>query len=759
MNVASNSSDSDINISQLISIVLDGKWWILASAVIFMIFSFIYVQLATPIYSGNALIQVEKKSAGIPGLSDMGDIFSQEGSSTTEIEILKTRSIIGQTVDDFKLYIHVTPKFFPLIGKYFYRNFKGKGVARPLWGLFNSYAWGGERISIVSLDVPDHLIGKKLILTAGENGTYKLHYDGALLLEGKAGGQLTVSNKQATTIVSDLDLKQDENPDLEPGGVARSADGKISLIAAGMKARPGSQFILVRSNRYLTLNDLQKKLSISELGKKTGILNLSMKHPDPKYIVKILDSIVASYIQQNVERVSEQAGKSLNFVTERLPVVKKELADSEEELNKYMLKRGSADVTLETKALLNQVVDVDAKIYELKLIEADLKRKYTKTHPVYISFLKKKEDLALLRDRLNRKIESLPETQKDVLRLMRSIETKQKIYLNMLKQSQELRIIKAGAVGNVRSLDLAEASPIPVSPKKFVTIVVAAILGLFFGIVLVFIKNYFYHCIESIADLEALDLQVLASVPECAAIADSSNNILELRAENGTSLVASLYPEDLSIEALRSLRTSLHFALMDAKNNIFMISGPTPNIGKSFISTNLSALLAESGKKIILLDADLRRGDTAEVLHVEKSPGLSELISGQTALKDVVNIISENFHYIPRGAIPPNPSELLMGEKFNENLQILSKHYDFVIIDTPPILAVTDAAVIGRLAGASFLVVRYGVVHSSELEACLKRFKSAGVEINGVVFNGIKKKAGIGNRDYGYYKQYAYDSV
>jgi tyrosine-protein kinase Etk/Wzc len=210
---------------------------------------------------------------------------------------------------------------------------------------------------------------------------------------------------------------------------------------------------------------------------------------------------------------------------------------------------------------------------------------------------------------------------------------------------------------------------------------------------------------------------------------------------NRPKLLALRAPSDMAMEALRSLRTSLHFARMETRNNLLMIAGPSPGVGKSFVCSNLAVTIAQAGQRVLLIDADMRRGSLHRLLGVRAEDGLSELISGQIPLEDAIRRVAgtENLSFISRGRIPPNPSELLMHANFGSLLHQLGSRYDLVIIDTPPVLAVTDAAVIGQHAGTSLLVVRYGQNQSREIAMAKQRLEQNGVELKGAIVNGVQK--------------------
>jgi len=226
-----------------------------------------------------------------------------------------------------------------------------------------------------------------------------------------------------------------------------------------------------------------------------------------------------------------------------------------------------------------------------------------------------------------------------------------------------------------------------------------------------------------------------------------------MRGSSKQHLLVVSAPADLAAEALRSLRTSLHFARMEAKNNVLMISGSSPAAGKTFVSANLAAVIAQGGQRVLLIDGDLRKGALHKVIGGRADNGLSDLISGQLDLANVTRLVPgvDGLCFIARGKIPPNPSELLMNARFTALLEQLKPLYDLVIVDTPPILAVTDAAIIGHHAGTSLLVVRFGLNQAREIALAKKRFEQNGVEIKGAIFNAVEKRS-AGYYSYGYYE-------
>jgi tyrosine-protein kinase Etk/Wzc len=217
-------------------------------------------------------------------------------------------------------------------------------------------------------------------------------------------------------------------------------------------------------------------------------------------------------------------------------------------------------------------------------------------------------------------------------------------------------------------------------------------------------------------------------------------------------LLAITDPADLAVEAIRSLRTSLHFARLEAKNNILMITGSSPNAGKTFISANLAAVTAQAGQRVLLVDGDMRRGTLHHLLGIKPPMGLSDVLVGGAEVAEVLQQGPlPNVDFIARGRVPPNPSELLMHENFTRFIANVVAAYDLIIIDTPPILAVTDAAVIGHHAGTSLLVARFGMNKARELALAKQRFEHNGVELKGAIFNAVERRSS-GYSTYAYYK-------
>ncbi|WP_434134781.1 polysaccharide biosynthesis tyrosine autokinase [Klebsiella quasipneumoniae] len=705
------SKDADeIDLGRLIGEFIDHRKLIISVTSLFTLVALIYAIFATPIYQADALIQVEQKQANaiLSNLSQM--LPDSQPQSAPEIALIQSRMILGKTVDDLNLQARVKQKYFPILGRGFARLAGDKPGS----------------ISVSRLYIPGNGEDEpKLLLTVRDKNNFSVHSD-----------DFTITGK-----VSEL---------IDEKGITLKIDE--------IDAKPGTEFVIGYVSRLKAIADLQEELSVIDQGKDTGILTLSLTGDDPVLIERIINSVSENYLSQNIARQAAQDAKSLEFLSKQLPQVRSDLDQAEDKLNQYRRKSDSVDLSLEAKSVLDQIVNVDNQLNELTFRESEISQLYTKEHPTYKALMEKRKTLQDEKTKLNKRVSAMPKTQQEILRLSRDVESGRAVYMQLLNRQQELNIAKSSAIGNVRIIDNAVTQPKPVKPKKILIVLIGIVLGVMASAGVVFLRVFLRRGIETPEQLEELGINVYASIPVAETF---TKNVVQKKgwskksAEEIQGFLAIDNPADLAIEAIRGLRTSLHFAMMEARNNVLMISGASPNAGKTFVSSNLAAVISQTGKKVLFIDTDMRKGYTHKLFNQSNSNGLSDVLSGKVNIDESIKkILSAGFDYISRGMTPPNPAELLMNKRFSELLIWASDNYDIVVLDTPPILAVTDAAIIGNYVGTTLLVARFELNTAKEIEVSIKRFEQTGVLIKGCILNGVVKKAssyyGYGYHHYGY---------
>lgn len=713
-NKTAEKDSDEIDLGRLIGELIDHRKLIISITALLTLFALVYALFATPVYQADAMIQVEQKQANaiLSNLSQM--LPDSQPQSAPEIALLQSRMILGKTVDDLNLQTRVKESHFPIFGA---------GWARLT----------GEKANSIS-------VSRFYVAVEGDDDVVK--------------AKITIVDSSHYVLsINGFELK---------GTVGELVDDHgISIKLDSIDAPAGTVFDISSVTRLKAITDLQQVFSVTDQGKDTGILSLTVMGDNPALIKRILDSISEGYLSQNIARQAAQDQKSLEFLNRQLPQVRMDLDTSEDKLNAFRRQNDSVDLSLEAKSVLDQIVNVDNQLNELTFRESEISQLYTKEHPTYKALMEKRKTLQDEKAKLNKRVSGMPETQQEILRLSRDVESGRAVYMQLLNRQQELNIAKSSAIGNVRIIDNAVTQPKPVKPKKAIVVLIGLVLGALLSVGLVLLRVFLRRGIESPEQLEEVGINVYASIPVAEAF---SKKIVQKmgRKRKGNDedqgFLAVENPADIAIEAIRGLRTSLHFAMMEARNNVLMISGASPNAGKTFVSTNLATIIAQTGKRVLLIDTDMRKGYTHKLFNVTNDNGLSDLLSGKVdiekAIKKVPNI---GFDFISRGMAPPNPAELLMHRRFDELVAWASKHYDIVVLDTPPILAVTDAAVIGRYAGTTLLVARFEQNTVKELEVSFKRFEQSGVAVKGCILNGVVKKASS-YYGYGYsYYGYSYD--
>lgn len=614
-----------------------------------------------PVYKVDALLQIESKnnkSSSIMG--NLGALFSNASPAETEIELIKSRQVMGSAVEKMKLEYYAEPV-----------NFLDRLLHKE------------GRLNMSSFEVPwdsfetEHKEDPWFVVLTDDEGSFDLYdQDEVKVFSGSAGQTYKIPYSGDTVTIGIL-----------------SVDGVA-----------GQKFELTKKRRLDAINEFRKAFNVKERGKKTGILEFSYMDIYPDRAVEVLNEVASSYLRQNVEERNAEAQKTLEFLEKQLPDVKAQMDSSLMNLNVYRNRVGSVDVNAETHIVLQRRMKLQQDILSLQQRKQEAIRLFHSQHPTVKTLEEQEEALKRELAGTASQVKKLPTTQQEVLKLTNEVEQSKAMYTSMLNNIQQLRLVSAGEVGSVRIIDFAEQVTRPAKPKPKVILCIALFLGFLLGAVIVSLKSRFSSGVKSASFIEKeTGFTVYAKVPKG-----------NPKGTKGTRPLAVVEPDDVAVESLRALRSSLEFSMMDDTSSVVGVSGLIPGVGKSFISVNLAALFAGLGKKVLLIDADLRKGRLHKEFGIKRGEGLSQVLLRETTAEKVTHSTEvENLFVIPCGNVPANPAELLGSRHYQELIDQFKTEYDLVIVDTPPIMLVTDAALACRVAAQVVMVIEYNK-HSVE---------------------------------------------
>ncbi len=577
---------NEINLADLIDTLLQHIWLIVGAVLVALALGIAYATLATPIYKADALIQVESdKLTPLTGIQLSEALGAGTSPISGEIEILRSREVLMDAIDATQADISISvANRFPVFGEWLARRHRGPEIPEGWFGL-RGFAWGGEELELAEFVVPTSGYGREFTVMKADEGFRLLDDNGIEIARGPLN--------QAV-------------PFKVHGGMGR-------IAVARLLANDNTEFSVSRRSPISAYRAVRANLEVAEAGRASNILRVSYEHPNMMFASELVNAVARAYLRQNVERRSAEADQSLQFLEEQLPVIKENVSRAEEALNSFKTRTQTLSVDSTASALLSQSIAVEQKRQELILEREALTQRYKPNHPTIRAIDEQLAATAQELETLNQQINMLPSAQRDLLRLQRDADVSSQLYIGLLNNAQQLRVAKAGTVGNVRIIDYAIPDNLPVAPKKLLVIAISAVLGLILGVLGAFVLRMLRPTLRDAEEAEKVTgLPVYATVPESAAQQkldshDRSRRGAAITASKKTQLLAVLAPEDSAIESLRSLRTGLAFALMGAQNKNIIITGPTAALGKSFVAANLSVLLSGTGKRILLIDTDLRR--------------------------------------------------------------------------------------------------------------------------------------------------------
>jgi len=728
--------DDTISIADILENLVDHKWLFAIVTALATLAAVAYALLATPIYTVDSLIQVEdKKSGALGGLSAVAQALDVSGSPVEgEIEILRSRSNVTRAVEALRLQADVeVENRLPLVGSWLARKLErddnGLAIAPslPLVDPAN-WAWGGERLLLAEFETPPQQYGQPHQLAIGEDGAWTLlDPDGQLVLQGRTG------------------------PRSENAGLG------YALRIAELVARPGTRFALKRYSTGARVEQVRDDLRVSETKRQSGIMRIEYPGADPLAAARLVNAIADAYVQQNAQRRAAEAEKSLQFLEEQLPQLRKQVEASEAELNTFRNRQQTIDIPGEITGLLSQAVELEKGRLELELKLKEGAARYEPAHPVMRALREQAASIGTQQKRVNERIRALPQTQQDYLRLARDVEVNSQLYVSLLNNAQQLRVARAGTIANVSIVDRAVSPEKPTKPRRALVAAVGLLGGLAGGFLLAQLLAALRGPVRDPHDLEnATGVHVSATIP----IAPEQTAV-DRRHAHPPYLLARTRPTAAAIEALRTLRLNLQLALAETEGGrTILLTSAVPGQGKSFIAANLAWLMASAGQRVLLVDADVRRSSMNRYLPAATGPGLSNILRERLDPAAFVKPdVAPNLALLPAGPGVDNPGDLLTEERLQGVFEWAAKRFDAIIVDAPPILPVSDAVVLGRFADVTGFVVRHKRAALADVVDAVQQYRLSGAEVTGFVFNCFRPsriRYGYGAR-YGYYRgKYGY---
>ena len=740
-----HNTDKDNNLLGLLLVLLRG-WKIIALfAILGLIIGVLYVRYENPSFKSDALIQIDETSQNLSGLgTNIAELLPPDDSSVqAQIKLIRSRMVLEPVVDLLHLGIRLNDPAVNKIDRI--RNNQTNVQINSADGVILETSDG--RVQVSEFNVTEDYLDKPFTLLRTNTGF--------VLSSGseKFKGQL---NK------------------------AHRFTGKNGLIEITVNELPTGEHSIdiTKQSLQITTDSINSVLSVVEEGTKTGMIELSLSGLNQKQVSLILEHIVLSYSAQDQTRSSEQTIKTIEFMKKQIPALKQKLKESEAIFNKFRENSGTIDVAQEASILLSENAGLDTQISELKLKRADITTYYTNEHPLVIQINEQLSVLNARKQQIDNTISALPEVQREFLTLSEDVNIDREIYLTILKNYEQLKIVKAGEVSDARIIDLPINTNRTITPKKQLIMMLSTLAGALLGALLVFIMHLLRNVVKDPERIESkTGVPVIATIPRSAVLSRLSTN-----KKAAPRMLAHVDNSSLSYEAIKSLRTKLILSmpavtLGSQKAKVLLLTGESPGVGKSLISANLAEVFTQLNKKVLLIDADMRMGELHKVFGMSQYDGLADYLllddnslqlnqlsksADAQIMNDVSDFSIENFihssgvdhiDFMPRGKHPSDPESLLISEKFDTLLTELKSQYDYIIIDSPPLLAASDAMVLAQHADKVLMVTRYDASMEKQLIYAIKQMYESNIQVDGIILNDVKQ--GLMSK-YSYHYRYAY---
>ena len=713
-------------IHEYLAILYRGRWLILATFV-FTLAAASFVTISKPtFYDAKTTILIDNKVGVTEALFDLDGIISQKTWIKNQVEILKSRALAQAVIE----HLLTVPERDSL------QLIRGIGTTRT------------------ALDATQKLQTLVIITPVRDTDLIEIQvtgptpFEAAFLANSFAQTYVDLdrefSRRETSEAVEFIErqlIKKEKDLQRSEDDLKDFLQHESVAVGSGEASQFAQQFSEFESSHKQTLVEIEvKEKHLLALKNQLGESKARLESE----IAKVTSPLIMELRQQVAEIQRTIAVYLAQDVSEDDPLVlqeRKKLAGLESRLSKEIKKLIAAglpanDPLSHAQELVAQILQFEVEISVMKMRSEALER-------VLQEYVKK--------------LEALPEKNVQLARLKRNHQLDETLYMMMREKYEESRITQAGQIGRVRVIDTALPPEIPASPETNINFLLFGIVGLGLGIFITFMRERFDTSLRGLEDVEAMGLPTLGAIPAIeTATTNGHHNGTNGHASVGPDIVRRLIthyaPQSTASEAYRTLRTTVQSVANAEELRTILVTSAGPYEGKSTTAANLAITMCQKGLRTVLIDSDLRRPVVHRSFHVERHVGLSNFLSGKSELLEIIRKSEvQNLNVIASGPLPPNPAELLSSDRMNELLERLREDYDLCILDSPPLMAVTDAAVLAREVDGVILVVRSGQTRHAAFTRGIELLENVKANVLGVVVNDVR----WGNT-YGSYYYYHY---
>ncbi|MCI0692983.1 polysaccharide biosynthesis tyrosine autokinase [candidate division KSB1 bacterium] len=751
--------------NEYLRIFYRGRWIILTTFLAVMAITAYVTFTATPEYEAAAKIMIEEKGGMEQTIFDIGGFINQATMVNNQVEILKSRTLAETVVKRLqasewaaKLALLNPPE-----------NGKTGLFANAGRWIQDLVGFGGDTAEQRTIDDIIKDLHERLTITPiRDTDMIEIKVTGATPEEA-----VFVTNTLATAYSEKNRLQSQE----EVRQVKNFLDEQLKLVQQQLTESEEALKNFKEGEKVAALPDETKEL-IQKMAEFEGLYNEALTEYNSnrerlKYVDEQLDRSKRNFDLSNIsatpyfdglkKQIGELEGKRTSYIANLINggVYRDDDPQArryEEQIN-MLKKQLQEEITkLATVEILNPVALSENLVARKIEIEANLQALQPKV-----------EALKKIIDTYDKQLESLPEKSLRLARLERTAQADEKIYLMMQEKYQESRITEVGQLGQVRIIDPARPPKEPVRPRTKLNLLLGFILGLGLGVGLTFLFEYMDNSVRTIEEVEKLGVPVLGSIPmikEQEAIKRLKILPSSLNGKNGSldspeakrlvsRLITHFAPKSPISEAYRTFRTNIQYTKLDYELKALLVTSPGPGEGKSTSVANLAITMAQMGSKVLLIDSDLRRPILHSIFNIDRRVGLSNVLVGRATIEEAAQTTEiENLFVMPCGTLPPNPSELLGSSAMRTTLDAMKKKFDIVLFDSPPIIAVTDAAVLSSQLDGVILVIKSGQTDRDATFRAYSLLKNVKTRILGALLNGVQIESMYGS--YYYYYHYYY---